>query len=72
MVKAKELRDQTEVELEALVGDKRKELFDLRVSFAREKKTSGTHSARALKKDIARILTILREKEINKRDHGAS
>ena len=68
MVKAKELRDQTEVELEALVADKRKELFDLIVKFAREKKTSGTHVARALRKDIARILTILREKELAKQE----
>lgn len=68
MVKAKELRDQTEVELEALAADKRKELFDLVVKFAREKKTGGTHAVRALKKDIARVLTVLREKEIAKQE----
>ena len=68
MVKAKEFRDQTTVELDALAADKRKELFELVVKFAREKKTSGTHTVRALKKDIARILTVLREKELAKEE----
>ena len=66
MATAKEFRDQTQEELNALVGEKRKELFELVNKFAREKKVEGPHNIRRLKKDIARILTVLREKALAK------
>lgn len=66
MTKAKEFRDQTTVELEALASEKRKEMFELVNKFAREKKIDNPMKTREIKKDIARILTVLREKELAK------
>ncbi len=66
MATAKEFRDQTTEELEALVSEKRKELFELVNKFAREKKIDGSTNVRGLKKDVARIMTVLREKELAK------
>lgn len=66
MAKAKEFRDQTVEELEALELDKRKELFEIINKRAREKKMDNPMKVRALKKDIARILTVRREKELAK------
>lgn len=66
MVSAKEFRDQTTEELESLVCEKRKELFGLVNKFAREKKIDSPSNVRGLKKDVARIMTVLREKELAK------
>jgi len=66
MITANQLRDQTSQELEALSIDKRKELFELVNKNAREKNTSGSQQVRGLRKDIARILTVLRQKELAK------
>lgn len=66
MALAKEFRDQTTEELEALVIEKRKELFELVNKFAREKKIDSPTNVRRLKKDVARIMTVLREKELAK------
>jgi large subunit ribosomal protein L29 len=66
MAPAKEFRDQTTEELEALVIEKRKELFELVNKFAREKKIDSPTNVRRLKKDVARIMTVLREKELAK------
>lgn len=66
MGSAKEFRDQTTVELETLATEKRKELFELRNLFARNKKVDNPSKAREIRKDIARILTVLREKELAK------
>lgn len=66
MATAKEFRDQTTEELEALVCEKRKELFELVNKFAREKKIDSPTNVRGLKKDVARIMTVLREKELAK------
>lgn len=66
MATAKEFRDQTSVELESVLLEKRQELFSLGNKFAREKKNDGQGKLRVFKKDIARILTILREKELAK------
>jgi large subunit ribosomal protein L29 len=62
MLKAKDLRDNSPEELKALESEKRKELFDLVNRRAREKKMDDPSSLRVLKKDIARILTVLRER----------
>lgn len=64
MSKASAFRDQTAEELEALELDKRKELFALVNKRARAKTIDKPQEVRILKKDIARILTVIREKEL--------
>lgn len=61
-MKAKELRDLSVDELKAKLAAQRQELFNLRFQHATAQleKTSLLPAAR---KDIARILTILKEKE---------
>ncbi len=63
MVKARELREKTDEELKEELKRLRLELFNLRFQF----KTGGLtnpHKIKAVRKDIARILTILREREL--------
>lgn len=59
---AKELRALDKAALTARLAEKRRELFDLRFSHATSQleKTASLPRAR---KDIARILTVLKEKE---------
>lgn len=64
MAKAKELRDQSQEELKALCHDLSKELFQLRNETKVTRKSEKPHLVRAKKKDRARIMTILREKEM--------
>lgn len=64
MAKAKELRDQSTEELEARCRDLRKELFVLINQGKQDKKMEKTHLIRQKRKDIARLLTVLREKEM--------
>lgn len=64
MAKAKELRDQSPQELKAMVQDLSKELFQLRNEMKVTRKMEKPHLVRAKKKDRARIMTILREKEM--------
>ena len=66
MSKASAFRDQNVEELKALEQEKRKELFALVNKRARAKKIDKPQEVRVLKKDIARILTVLREKELAK------
>jgi large subunit ribosomal protein L29 len=61
-MKASELREQTDDELRELYRDTRHELFDLKV-----KKGLGDSSAqplriRTLRRDVARIKTVMRER----------
>ena len=57
---AKELRDKTREELEELYDDRRQELFNLysQRSMAQLEKP---HKVNAIKKEVARILTILKD-----------
>jgi len=64
MVKAKELRDQSQEDLKALYQDLSKELFQMRNEMKVARKMEKPHLARIKKKDRARVMTILREKEI--------
>jgi large subunit ribosomal protein L29 len=64
MAKAKELRDQSPQELKALYQDLSKELFQLRNEMKVTRKVEKPHLVRAKKKDRARAMTILREKEL--------
>ena len=63
----KELRDKTKVELEEQLKDLKKELFNLRFQHAINQLDNPTRIA-AVKKDIARVNTLLREFELNGAD----
>lgn len=64
MVKAKNLRDQSTEELEATLLDIQKELFELKNERKQSKKLEKPHLLREKKKDIAKILTVVREKQM--------
>ena len=61
MIKAKELRLKPEEELNQLLSESQKKLRELRFNLA-SGKVKNVRIIRVLKKDIARILTILNEK----------
>lgn len=65
MVKAKELREKNEEELKEELKKLRAELFNLRFQLSTGGLTNP-HRIKMARKDIARILTILREYELNK------
>ena len=62
MMKAKELRAMSVADLEAKVNDLKKDLFFLRMQHATNQLDNPLQIA-AVKKDIARIKTIIRENE---------
>ncbi|MDD6643753.1 MAG: 50S ribosomal protein L29 [Faecousia sp.] len=61
-MKAKELRAMSVADLEAKVSELKKDLFFLRMQHATNQLDNPVKIA-AVKKDIARIKTIIREKE---------
>lgn len=63
-MKAQELRDQSVEELIAKREETKRELFDLRNEQKRTRKVEKPHLLKDKKKDIAKINTILREKEL--------
>lgn len=63
MMKANEIRNMTTAELEAKLADLKKDLFFLRMQHATNQLDNPIQIA-GVKKDIARIKTILREKEL--------
>jgi large subunit ribosomal protein L29 len=60
---ATELRDATTEDLVAKLGDAKKELFNLRFQAATGQLESHGR-LRAVRKDIARIYTVMREREL--------
>lgn len=64
MLKANELKDMSDEELQSMLDEKRRELFNLVNKREREKKNDNSQEIRGLKKDIARVLTVLRQKEL--------
>jgi large subunit ribosomal protein L29 len=60
-VKAQELREMTAQELEAKLADLKKELFNLRFQLAIHQ-LDNPHKISDVKHDIARVMTVLREK----------
>ncbi len=64
MAKAKDLRDQSVEELEAAYNDCCAELFELRNKRMLEKKLEKPHLIRHKKLQIKRLLTVIREKEL--------
>jgi large subunit ribosomal protein L29 len=62
MYKAKELRDQSLSELEALYDESCKKLFQLEDKFKAKKERDKPHERKHARKDIARLLTVITEK----------
>lgn len=65
MTKAKEFRDQSVEELEALYQDISREIFQMRNENRIARKADKPHLIRHKKRDRARVMTVLREKELN-------
>lgn len=63
MLKASNLRDMPIAELEAVLSDLKKEVFRLVNETKRAKKAEKPHLLRQKKKEKARLLTILHEKQ---------
>ena len=63
MMTAKELRDKTTAELEAQLTSLKKDLFFLRMQHATNQ-LENPLKIQTVKKDIARVKTILREREL--------
>lgn len=61
-MKASELRQKPKEDLEFLLAEKRRRVLALR-SLVSEKKVKNFREISAVKKDIARALTVLREKK---------
>jgi large subunit ribosomal protein L29 len=64
MARAADLRDYTDVELAEHLDTARKELFGLRFQHATGE-LDNTASLKRAKREIARALTVVREREIN-------
>jgi large subunit ribosomal protein L29 len=63
-MKAKELKELTKVELLKKQKDLKEELFNLRFQHSTGQ-LENTSRSKSLKKDVARIETVLRQKELN-------
>ncbi len=68
-MKIKELRELSNRDLETKIRESKKELFNLRM-----KQSTGTlekpSKIKELRKDVARMKTIMREREIEEVSHG--
>jgi large subunit ribosomal protein L29 len=65
MLANEEIKDQTVEQLKALHEELSKEIFELRNRFRIERKMEKTHLIRHKKRDRARVLTFLRQKELS-------
>jgi len=65
-LRARQLRDMTDAELDDTLGDRRKELFNLRFQSATGALDNSAR-LRSAKREIARILTVRHERELGKR-----
>lgn len=65
MYKASELKNESGEELDVKLETLRKEIFELR-SERLDSKTQKTHLIRQKRKEVARILTVKRERELTK------
>ncbi len=63
MLKAKDLRDKSDEELQMALEDTQKELYKLKDERKLTKKLDKPHLLRTKQKDIARILTVQTEKK---------
>lgn len=62
-MKASELRERSDVELRRLIEEARQELFNLRFQAA-SGRLADAQRGRQVRKDIARIETLLRERQL--------
>lgn len=63
MMKASEIRKLSAEELAAKLGDLKKDLFNLRLQLATNQ-LENTNKITEVKRDIARVNTVLREKQL--------
>ena len=63
-MKAQELRDQSVEELKARLEETKREIYEFRNEMKRTRKLEKPHLLREKKKDIAKLNTIIREKEL--------
>jgi len=63
-MKTNELRDKTELELQQTLKELKDELFNLRFQHAINQ-LENPMRINSVKKDIARVMTIIREKQLN-------
>ena len=68
-MKAKEIRELSVEELEVKLTDLKKDLFNLRLQNATNQLDNPTRIAE-VKRDIARVNTILRERELSEQASG--
>jgi large subunit ribosomal protein L29 len=68
-MKARELRELSDEELRTRLNELKEELFNLRVDKAMGR-LGQPHRFKLVKREIARILTILRERELEKESGG--
>lgn len=66
----KELRDMDDAALDGVVGDARKAIYEIRRARLSQPETN-VRATRARRKEIARILTIKRQREIAAQGQGA-
>ena len=64
MTKAQDMRSQSDAELQAQVIDLRKKIFWLRNAVSSKKEDVKPYQIQSKRKDVARILTVLREREL--------
>ncbi len=69
MYKAKELRDQSLQELEASYQESCRKLYEMNHAFRFQKKNENPHERKHVRKDIARLLTVMTEKR-NQKDQS--
>jgi large subunit ribosomal protein L29 len=69
-MKAKEVRDMTAEQIDKELLDLRREQFNLRMQSASGQGVR-THEFGRIRKDIARLKTILREREINQKGEAS-
>lgn len=63
MVQVEELKDQSPQELQAQYRDLSKEIYNLKNELSAQRKIDKPHLIRTKKRDRARVLTVLRQKE---------
>lgn len=65
-MKAKEIRELTDAEAQAKLRDLRQELFNLRL----QQRVERPSQIRQLRRDIARVLTVLRQRQLEARQQA--
>lgn len=64
-MKTEKIRELTDAELKQLYLETKKQLFDLDLKVARGETGFNPHQKKNLRREIARMLTIMRQRNIN-------